>query len=175
MRIEPEGKRIVIQTREGNPINCEPAPRPMSSQELARCQREFDAVIKPMLQFASQVQERRGPTNSYNCHGLAFLMRRARLIDQGSIEMVLADDGYDEVRLDEVQPGDIAVYRDENGEVEHTGVVVAVDPVAGLRVPILISKWGSWGEYVHRCNNSPYRGHVLFMREGSNGNRATRR
>jgi hypothetical protein len=171
MILEPKGKRIVIQTRTGNSINCEPSRLPMSPQETERCQREFEEQIKPKLPFRLEIQERRGPTLDYNCHGLTFVLRRAWLEENSSIEMVLTDDGYREIRTDQVLPGDIVIYRDNSGHIEHSGVVVWVDGQGDLRVPWIVSKWGRGGEYIHRYNNSPYSGTPSFMREHLDDNR----
>jgi hypothetical protein len=72
------------------------------------------------------------------------------------------------VRPDEVCPGDIVVYRDDLGRIEHTGVVVWVDRAGPLSMPWVVSKWANHGEYLHRVNNCPYRGMPVYMREGQN-------
>jgi hypothetical protein len=167
MTVEPENPPIVIQTRKGRLINCECPRLPMSPEEVERCRLRFDRETRPKLQFPLEVQERRGPTLDYNCHGLTFLVRRAWLADDDALGTVLADDGYDDVSLDRVLPGDIVVYEYPNGKIEHTGIVIHVDTRVMPRMPYIMSKWGDAGEYIHAVNNSPYRGRARFLREAS--------
>ncbi len=136
----------------------------MSREEVERCLRDFERA-KSALSQPHQVRARRAPTHDYNCHGLTFLSRRAWLADDEAIDRVLADDGFREVELSEALPGDIVIYRYGNGRVEHTGVVVWVEENETVRLPWVVSKWGNLGEYIHRFNNSPYRGTAHFMRE----------
>lgn len=73
--------------------------------------------------------------------------------------MILSDDGYREVRLSAVEPGDIAVYYDMD-HVSHTGMIIEVvegdPPGPNLRAVRVLSKWASAGEYVHRAQDGPY-------------------
>jgi hypothetical protein len=43
----------------------------------------------------------------YNCHGLTFASRRTRIYD---VQQVLAEDAYEHIPLNEVEPGDVIVY-----------------------------------------------------------------
>jgi hypothetical protein len=170
MILESRPSPIIIQTRRGNTIPCGPPRLPMSAAEVNRSRREFDTFVRPRLQFPEQVRERRGPNHEYNCHGLVFLCRRAWFdtpTEDAPIRRVLDDDGYQGVPADQVAPGDIVVYRDNLGQIEHTGVVVWIEESATLRAPWIVSKWGTHGEFIHRVNNSPYQGTPLFMREAS--------
>lgn len=101
------------------------------------------------------------PTDTYNCHGLTFGARRTRIISPTEVRKILADDGYHEVRAAEVEPGDVIVYFDEDGEADHSGIVVEiarrVDGGAMLvPTPKILSKWGSCHEVVHFFNDCPY-------------------
>ena len=73
---------------------------------------------------------------------------RRRLGRRGTI---LADNGY--VVVDEPREGDIVIYRDGLGQVQHTGLVRFV----GTDGLVLVeSKWGSLGIYLHTPKEQPY-------------------
>jgi hypothetical protein len=69
--------------------------------------------------------------------------------------MILDDDGYLPVASEaELKRGDLAVYVDDDDEIQHIGVVVAVTPEVHPDAPQLwniqvLSKWGGEGEYFH--------------------------
>lgn len=65
---------------------------------------------------------------------------------------ILSEDDYRIIAVNDVEPGDIAVYY-LNGDVEHSGVVVSV---SGLKVPIVLSKWGDLHEVIHQVPLCPY-------------------
>jgi hypothetical protein len=64
----------------------------------------------------------------------------------------LRDDKWEEVELGAVLPGDIVVYYGEDGDANHSGIVVQTD---SLKVPIICSKWGFSGEFIHQLNDVP--------------------
>jgi hypothetical protein len=167
MMIQPQRPAIVIQTRKGNDIPCEPPRLPMSPAEVTYQRRAIE-TWKQKDRRPGEVRERRRPSYDYNCHGLTFLSRRAWLQEaDAALRQVLTDDGYREVPLNAVLPGDIVLYRDRAGQIEHTGVVTSVDGEGPLRVLWVVSKWGASGEYIHPFNKSPYTGTPHFMREGA--------
>jgi hypothetical protein len=166
--IEPKSEAIVIQTRKGRRILCEPPRLPMTPEEERYIRREMERWNSGSLTRA-RIRERRGPSYDYNCHGLTFLSRRAWLADEDAVELVLSDDGYAEVPTGRVLPGDIVVYRDHAHRIEHTGIVVLAGPDGSLTVPWVVSKWGNAGEYIHPFNESLYSGTAHFMREGTDG------
>ena len=51
------------------------------------------------------------------------------------------------MKLEQVIAGDIVVYYSEQGDPNHSGIVVETG--GGLLVPIICSKWSNAGEYVH--------------------------
>jgi hypothetical protein len=138
----------------------------MSPTESQIADHQYETCVKSKLGPVHCI--RRSHTNAYNCHGLTFAMRRAFVdLNRNGLEQVLADDGFSEVALPNVMPGDIVVYYDE-GEPEHTAVVVWTEeqhPV--IRCPWVISKLGPGPEVVHRYNYSPYTGIPVFYREGA--------
>ena len=97
---------------------------------------------------------RAAPTSRYNCHGLVFASRRTGVYDSEVIRRILDDDGY--VRVDAALPGDILLYIDETGDIEHSAVVVSAPLELG--VPLVVSKWGKGHETMHWANSCPYHG-----------------
>lgn len=87
----------------------------------------------------------------YNCHGLTFASRRTCIDHNKSISMILKDDKYEEVDDRRVLPGDIIIYYSEKGDPNHSGVVVDTSLIA----PIICSKWGNAGEFVHSIYECP--------------------
>lgn len=74
------------------------------------------------------------------------------------VPMILREDDYHSVlRTDQLQPGDLVLYRNDRGEMVHIGVVLAIEPdieTASFKVMVL-SKWGGEGEYVHAQDRVP--------------------
>lgn len=91
-----------------------------------------------------------GPSRKYNCHGLTFASRRTWIWKPGEIEKILKDDEYIPVEPADVLAGDIVVYI-QNGEVEHSGIVMSKGPV-----PKILSKWGPAHEVIHLVNDCEY-------------------
>jgi hypothetical protein len=80
----------------------------------------------------------------YNCHGLTFGSRRASVLNS-SIGTIIADDSYNEVEEEDVRPGDCVIYRSDQGEAQHSGIVLSIDPSG---TPLVLSKWGVGGPEV---------------------------
>jgi hypothetical protein len=90
----------------------------------------------------------------YNCHGLTFGNRRTQVDGSaGTISMILADDGFLEVPVAEARLGDIVIYYDGTGGVQHSGIVIGK---GALSVPKVWSKWGKGYEMVHALGLCPY-------------------
>jgi len=103
-------------------------------------------------------------TGRYNCHGLTFGSRRTCIDDPNSLTTILKHDGYVEVLISEILPGDIVLYFDVDGTVSHSGLVVEV-PSTLPQFPRVVSKWGvNGGEYVHWAHRSPYGQNYRFYR-----------
>ena len=74
------------------------------------------------------------------------------------------EDCYSEI--DSPIPGDIILYYTDEGDVEHSGIVVSepVNEPVGIddpnihliRLPMVVSKWGAWREVLHFANHCPY-------------------
>lgn len=101
-----------------------------------------------------------GPCNTYNCHGLTFASRRTNIEDAAEIRKILEDDGYIEINLENISPGDIALYF-ISGDVEHSGIVVEIMDLG----PKILSKWGPAQEAIHNLGDCPYdASNVRFFR-----------
>lgn len=101
------------------------------------------------------MKTRSGPLAAYNCHGFTFASRRTWIEEVAEVHKILDQDGYREIPLDEALPGDVIVYFAENGDAEHSGIVVAA-PEGILKIPVICSKWGGYGEVIHDANYGPY-------------------
>lgn len=105
-----------------------------------------------------------------NCHGYVFASSNYRLLSE-EVERILEDNAYRPVGTP--RAGDLAIYRNHEGIVTHTGLVRAVDP---KRIYVE-SKWGRLGVFLHPHDLSPYvdsdtvfyrsfrRGHALARRD----------
>lgn len=106
--------------------------------------------------FASNTVIRSEATPLYNCHGMTFACRRTGIFDSGALQRVLADDHYRLLTSSEVLPGDVLLYYDENGDFDHSAVVVAPPSESPLGIPRVFSKWGKYRELLHWANDCPY-------------------
>jgi hypothetical protein len=108
---------------------------------------------------------------TYNCYGWVFA-GGAYWIRDCDVPLILEDNRYREVAAP--QPGDLIIYRDDDGNVTHCGIVRA----AGPDQPVLIeSKWREMGRFIHRPEDCTYArgqytyyhtdrpGHLLTIRQ----------
>ena len=114
---------------------------------------QFENLIK---QYGAWVKFRSNPTPQYNCHGLTFASRRTGIYDADELGKILKEDGYIELKTDKVLPGDIIIYFSEDGDYEHSGIVITSPDENSLNVPMVVSKWGKFAEVIHPANNCPY-------------------
>jgi hypothetical protein len=116
-----------------------------------------EAQLRTRVETQRGIKRLTGPSETYNCHGLVFASRRTNIPPVGTdvpVRQILAEDSYQQVLTPQV--GDVAVYVSER-EVDHTGLVIQVDPNPALISGIWIwSMWGGLGEFVHPVNFSPY-------------------
>jgi hypothetical protein len=89
-------------------------------------------------------------TDASNCHGWVFTGGRYWLRG-AAVEPVLEDNGYSPVQTPAL--GDLALYRDENGTIAHSGVVCGFTSKHEVLVE---SKWGRLGRYIHRADQHAY-------------------
>jgi hypothetical protein len=136
---------IVVQTRRGKYIDNTLGNETMNQQKTKQEVDKFETKL-------NYLRKRTNPTSLYNCHGLTFASRRT-WIDEKNFSEILNDDGYQEVPENETLPGDIILYFN-NQEVSHSGIVVK-EVTNDNRYPYIVSKLGSFGEYIHIANGIP--------------------
>lgn len=101
-----------------------------------------------------------------NCHGWVFTGGQFWVTGE-EVEAILSENGYREVPTP--KPGDLVIYRSQNGSPSHTAVVRYV----GDGLPVMVEgKWGWMGVFLHPVDKSSYgtryqfyssprRGHLL--------------
>ncbi len=89
-----------------------------------------------------------------NCHGWVFLDGQY-LISGDAVQRILDDNAYEVV--DEAMAGDVIIYRDNNRNIVHSGLVRGVLDDGTV---IIESKWGIEGVFLHNPLDTPYS--VLF-------------
>lgn len=148
-------KRIALQTRKGTDIeNCQPeAFSSFCLNQAADFPREY-----PLMKLRSAADA------VFNCHGLTFASRRTCIEEPLEVRKILHEDCYKPVDLKAVEPGDIIIYVAEDGDIEHSGIVVSKPSDNSFGVPEIWSKWGGFGEVLHFANYGPYRGQWQFYR-----------
>lgn len=107
-------------------------------------------------QYGPRVIPRTPPLARYNCHGLTFAGRRTAIVETSVVSKILVDDSYSQISLDDVLPGDIILYYGEDGDIEHSGIVIVAPSASLLRIPKIVSKWGMYAELLHYANDCPY-------------------
>src|SRR5205807_1160464 len=110
-----------------------------ASAQLRRPAVQWGALLAlaPALALAVAFRVAAPPDATSNCHGWVFTGGRY-WVKGGAVEDILRDNGYRTV--EDPRPGDLVVYRDDQGAVSHTGVVSSV----GADGLVLVeSKW-SW-------------------------------
>jgi hypothetical protein len=99
---------------------------------------------------------------SYNCHGWVFT-NGGFWVRNESVDIILADNGYEVV--EKPKAGDVVVYRDAEGHVTHTGRVRLMSD----GTPIVESKWGHMGRFLHPAAEQPYGETWSFYRSQRRG------
>jgi len=102
------------------------------------------------------------PDASYNCHGWVFADGHYWVRNE-AVDSILTDNDYQVVATPRV--GDIVVYRDQAGHVTHTGLV----RLAATERPIVESKWGHAGRFLHSVGEQPYGESWAFYRSSRKG------
>jgi hypothetical protein len=98
-----------------------------------------------------------------NCHGWVFGSGQY-FLECDEVDQILTDNGY--VPSRSPQLGDVIVYRNSSGGITHTGIVKA-GSLSGS--PLIESKWGVRGRFVHRPAEQPYGSHYTFYRSARQG------
>jgi len=97
--------------------------------------------------------QRTNPSGIFNCHGLTFASRRSKILDFPNILKILEDDNWREIDMKNTLAGDIVIYFDNEGDANHSGIVVQYSQQ--IFVPLICSKWGQGAEYIHKVSDVP--------------------
>lgn len=142
-------EELPLYTRRRNPIPNEYGHpvRPREAMEAAHA--NFMS-----LPFGLRL-ERRSADSTYNCCGMVFANRRTA-IDPLDLSIIYQDE-YRTVPRSEALEGDVAVYRDKDGDIVHVGVILRkrIITTSDEDELIILSQWGWWGEYIHRSRDVP--------------------
>ena len=93
-----------------------------------------------------------------NCHGWVFANGRYG-VPADAVAALLQDNGY--VNVPSPQPDDVIVYRNEAGEILHTGRVRRVHEDGRVWIE---SKWGPGGRYLHSPEDQCYSSNFAYYR-----------
>lgn len=137
---------IRLETRKGNEIENSQATD-IDRLEISH----FYAVIKKHPRAIQRV----GLMPLYNCHGMTFACKRTGISDNYTINLILEDDNYKEIAKENIMAGDIVLYISENGDYEHSGIIVS-EPDKHTPFPRVVSKWGRGPEMIHYLHDCPY-------------------
>lgn len=141
----PIDSSIITQTSKGNNI---------PNSQCHECTNWERQQYPDLNKKFAQATFRTEPNPTYNCHGLVFASRRTSIDLSLAVNIILKDDGYIPIEKDKVLPGDIILYYDKTGDIEHSGVVLAWDNL--MNIPLVLSKWGKYKEVVHYAHYCPY-------------------
>jgi hypothetical protein len=102
------------------------------------------------LTLSGQLKILGNPNSDYNCHGFTFLGGADWITNNSDVEKIIKDNGYSVTSKPSV--GDVVIYRNNKGEIQHSGIVAAV---SGGQVTRVISKWSAYGLYEHNLLDVP--------------------
>jgi hypothetical protein len=148
-------RTLALQTAEGSDIPNE--------QYLEVPDLEFNKLPEIAKVFGADIELRAKPTGVYNCHGLVFASRRTTIFEPEILPKILKDDCYVAVEDKHVMPGDIILYFKPNGEIVHSGIVMS-KPQPPFNIPLICSKWGHNGEFLHLASKTDYGSNWKFFR-----------
>jgi hypothetical protein len=145
---------------EGGPADPERLPLSTKKKTLIPNARRQESPPEKMRAAEAYVHAQcpnvltRSLSATYNCVGMVFAARRT-WVDTDHISRIFEDDGYRpcQGRAD-IMAGDIVVYRkDLHGPIQHVGVIVR--PLIDQASWLVLSQFGSDGEYFHSENEVP--------------------
>jgi hypothetical protein len=139
---------IELRTRANNPIDNDQFTGTLPYREL----NENDENMRKY----NNCYYRTGPCGYYNCHGLTFASRRTRVYNNDDLRRIIREDNYEPIKLEELFSGDLILYVDEKGDIQHSGLIIQVNTVDALVIPMVLSKWGNGSEVYHAYKNCPY-------------------
>ena len=103
------------------------------------------------------------PDTISNCIGWVFAGAHSWILCR-DVQQILNDNGYQPVQV--AREGDAVVYYDSYGKIEHAGTVVALLDDGR---PLIESKWGYQGVFLHLPEGTPYGDVWTFYRSARLG------
>ena len=152
---------MTLFNAQGNYINAPELPLATRKRNLIPNEQRLESAPESMNAAKAFVLQdhpdahARSLSSVYNCMGLVFASRRT-WVDPEHLPMILADDDYRQVPDEgNLQPGDVVVYRDGDGQVSHVGIVdrVRTNVTQAVWEVFVLSQWGRDGEYFHRADD----------------------
>lgn len=117
------------------------------------------------VSFSESTIHRSPADHGANCHGWVFLDSQF-LISGEAVQQILDDNGYEFVN--EPMASDVIVYRSDNREIVHSGLVRGV---LNDGTVIIESKWGLEGTFLHAPEGTPYSALFEYYRSPRPDNR----
>ena len=156
----PPGELVVCKTARtdaGTPIHLyERAVEPSQLESF------YSATQHELINMTRQAMFREPAAPQVNCHGWVFSGQHT--VKGEDVPVILKENGYQEV--DHPHLNDLVVYADADGMVLHTGLVCGF---FGEGTPLIQSKWGITGIYVHLVGEQPYSSNYQFYRSARHG------
>lgn len=145
-----ETASVSCLTDAGTPVTIYQASQPRSYPELAR----DEANVLSSFQWEDRVIHRSPASDRSNCHGWVFTGGNYWVLGS-DVMTIIKQNGYRPVRVP--MPGNLVVYKQDDGTVTHTGIVRSVGSVTMVE-----SKWGWMGVYLHAVEASCYGTNYTF-------------
>jgi len=129
---------------------------PLDSEKLPESTvKQMQLRAKHWLDTISGITVRSLSGFPYNCVGMIFACRRAA-IDIDHIYNILREDGYRRIDRSQLKPGDVVLYKDQNGQPTHVALVIAIERYKQVLNIQVMSKWGGTApEFVHFVESVP--------------------
>ena len=130
--------------------------------------REYSARAATRLSGMSEATiQRTAADRRANCHGWVFTGGRY-LLTGTEVEQILQDNGY--AVADNPQADDVVIYRDDAGQIMHTGLVRGILDDGTVMVE---SKFGVDGRYLHQPKDQPFGQNFAYYRSSRSGHCVT--
>lgn len=117
-----------------------------TDEEIAEADETFSQDYPNVVKLGQQ-------TPKYNCHSYAWYDRselNGYWIED--VESFIGDSHTVSLSENELQPGDIVVYRNNHGDPVHSAVISSIDHSGTIQCT---SKWGFMGLYLHAIDDVP--------------------
>ena len=137
---------LPLSTKRGNPIPNQ--QRGQMHPDRMECAQQLHLTGHPNI-------KPRSLSSRYNCVGMVFATRRT-WIEPELVDQILEEDGYRQVvAKQDLDIGDVVVYRDSGNLISHVGVIVSLRPqvARGDWEITVVSQWGADGEYIHEIED----------------------